>query len=112
MRIGEAARRTGASPRALRHYEDAGVLRPQRTPSGYRVYSDDDLRVVHLVQTLLRAGLNLDLIRQILTCMAGEELLLVDCRERLLTERARMTETIASLVSARATLDELLESTT
>ena len=42
-RIGEAARRVGVSPSALRLWERQGLVRPARTRGRYRMYSDDDL---------------------------------------------------------------------
>lgn len=108
MKIGELSRRTGVSVRSLRHYESKGALRSERTPSGYRLFRDDDVRRVGHIQTLLAAGLNMDLITEIVTCMAGETLLLDDCRERLRRERERMTADLERLTEARATLDRLL----
>jgi MerR family transcriptional regulator, repressor of the yfmOP operon len=60
--IGAAATRAGVSERALRYYQQLGLLVPAcTTPGGLRRYSDDDLaRVARIrgLQTLL--GLNLD----------------------------------------------------
>lgn len=42
-RIGEAARRVGVSPSALRLWEREGLVRPKRTDRRYRVYDDADL---------------------------------------------------------------------
>ena len=109
MRIGELAARSGVSVRALRYYEERGLLAPRRTATGYRVFEHDDVDTVGRIQTLLRAGLGTELIAQILSCMSGEELLLGDCRERLGVERGRMTADITRLVEARTLLDELLE---
>lgn len=111
MWIGELAGRAGVSVRALRYYEEKGLLRPERTPSGYRVFSDSDVQTVRHIQTLLTAGLGLDLIREILSCMHGESLLLADCRERLERERQRLTADIDRISAARSMLDNLLAGT-
>lgn len=43
MRIGELSRRTGVSPELLRAWENRyGLLRPERSPGGFRMYSEDD----------------------------------------------------------------------
>ncbi len=43
MRIGELSRRTGVSPELLRAWEQRyGLLRPERSPGGFRMYSEDD----------------------------------------------------------------------
>ena len=44
MRIGELSRRAGVSQRALRYYEEQGLLRPARRSSGYREYGPEDVR--------------------------------------------------------------------
>ncbi|MQA77572.1 MAG: MerR family transcriptional regulator [Streptosporangiales bacterium] len=112
MKIGELAERAGVSVRALRYYEEKGALNPDRTQGGYRVFDDADVQTVGHVQTLLAAGLGLDLIGQILSCMTGETLLLDDCRERLEAERRRMTEGVDRIITARSILDDLLADTT
>lgn len=65
--IGAAAARAGVSERALRYYQQIGLLKPACTPGGLRRYSEDDLaRVARIreLQTLL--GLNLDEIAVVL----------------------------------------------
>jgi MerR family transcriptional regulator, light-induced transcriptional regulator len=58
LRIGEVARRTGVSPELLRAWERRyGLLRPGRTETGYRLYSDEDVTRVLRMQDLLRSGL-------------------------------------------------------
>lgn len=68
MRIGELSRRSGISVRMLRYYETAGLLRPARLPSGYRVYGNAEVEIVERVHRLNAAGLTLAVIRRILPC--------------------------------------------
>lgn len=108
MKIGKLSGRTGVSVRALRYYEEKGVLTPDRTPSGYRIFTESDVqRVIH-TQTLLAAGIGTELIADILSCMSGDSLLLDDCRERLQVERQRLTDELHEVESARSLLDSLL----
>jgi DNA-binding transcriptional MerR regulator len=111
VKIGELAHRTGVSVRALRYYEEKGVLNPDRTHSGYRIFTNADIYKVAHIQTLLAAGLGMDLIGQILTCLSGESLLLDNCRERLEAERRRITNDIDQLAHTRSLLDDLLATT-
>jgi DNA-binding transcriptional MerR regulator len=69
--IGELAERTGTSERLLRHYERAGLLRPDRLPNGYRLYTDSDVDAVRRIRALLAAGLPTRVIRLVLPCTAG-----------------------------------------
>lgn len=108
MKIGGLSGRTGVSVRALRYYEEKGVLTPDRTPSGYRIFTESDVHKVGHTQTLLAAGIGTELIAEILSCMSGESLLLDGCRERLQVERQRLTEELREVESARSLLDSLL----
>jgi DNA-binding transcriptional MerR regulator len=59
LRIGELARRTGLSPEVLRAWEQRyGLLRPERSPGGFRLYTDLDERRVRRVQQLIAAGVS------------------------------------------------------
>ncbi|NYI05644.1 MerR family transcriptional regulator [Allostreptomyces psammosilenae] len=112
MRIGELSRRTGVSERALRYYEEQGLLRPARRPSGYREYDEADVARVRRIRLLLAAGLGTAVIAEVLPCMwdAGE-LLAPACDELtddLARERDRITEAIEELAEARALLEAIM----
>ncbi|WP_227982752.1 MerR family transcriptional regulator [Nocardia spumae] len=72
MLIGELAERTGTSDRLLRHYERAGLLRPERQSNGYRTYDETATTTVLRIRSLLAAGLPIRIIRQILPCTNAE----------------------------------------
>ncbi|MGW9378651.1 MerR family transcriptional regulator [Streptomyces albidoflavus] len=72
MRIGELARATGASARALRHYEQAGLITSERAPNSYRVYDERAVVRVRNIRYLLDAGLTLDDVRVFLPCLDGD----------------------------------------
>jgi DNA-binding transcriptional MerR regulator len=68
MRIGELADRLSVNPQTIRFYERIGLLPdPQRTPAGYRIYSEDDLERVTFIKTAQRLNITLDEIREILS---------------------------------------------
>lgn len=69
MRIGELSRRTGASPRSLRHYERHGLLAADRAANGYRDYRPDAVGRVQAIRTLLDHGFGLRDARGILPCL-------------------------------------------
>ena len=72
MRIGELAEATGASPRALRHYEEAGLISADRAANGYRVYGERAVVRVRNIRHLLAAGLTLDDVHAFLPCLDGD----------------------------------------
>ena len=59
MLIGAIAAQTGASSKAIRHYEAIGLLRPAREASGYRVFDDRDVHVVNMIREAQRLGFKL-----------------------------------------------------
>ncbi len=66
-RIGEAARRVGVSPSALRLWERQGLVRPDRTRGRYRMYSDADLAQLDRIRLLRQVDrLNAPGIRRVL----------------------------------------------
>jgi DNA-binding transcriptional MerR regulator len=53
LQIGEVAERTGVTQRALRFYEEKGLLKPpSRMEGGFRLYSEDDVRRVQQIKRL------------------------------------------------------------
>ncbi|MFC4466167.1 MerR family transcriptional regulator [Streptomyces xiangluensis] len=107
MRIGELAGKAGVSTRALCYYEEQGLLRPQRTTSGQRVYEESAVDRVGLIQQLYTAGLGSRLIATLLPAIdaryVGPELL-----ECLLDERLRINAKVAELQEAGRRLDVLI----
>ena len=55
----DAARHLGVSVKALRLYEERGLLRPMRTEAGYRRYGREDIRCAQEVVALRSLGLSL-----------------------------------------------------
>lgn len=66
-KVGELARRTGLSVRALHHYDQLGLLAPsRRTPSGHRLYDRADVERLQQIQSLRLMGFSLDEVRRLL----------------------------------------------
>lgn len=72
MRIGELARAVGTTARALRHYEQAGLISSERGSNGYRIYDEQAAVRVRNIRYLLAAGLTLDDVRVFLPCLDGD----------------------------------------
>jgi MerR family transcriptional regulator, copper efflux regulator len=53
LTINEAATTTGWSPRMLRYVEQAGLVAPARSPSGYRLYGAAELQRLRTLKELL-----------------------------------------------------------
>ncbi|GLW67191.1 MerR family transcriptional regulator [Actinomadura rubrobrunea] len=69
MRIGELAKASGVSTRALRYYEQRGLLKPRRQENGYRDYDESAVTRVRNIRALLDAGLNAESIKKMNACL-------------------------------------------
>ena len=81
--IGVAADLVGTAIQNLRAYERAGLLRPDRTGGGTRLYSPDDVARLRRITSLLSQGHNLVGIAEVLD--------LQDDNERLRGQIAALT---------------------
>lgn len=93
--IGEVARMSGVSPRALRLYEDEGLLTPARKPNGYRCYTSAEMDRLQEIMLFRRMGVPLGEVAPLLSSSAPE-------RRKLLSHH------LAELRRERAELDRLI----
>lgn len=108
MRIGDVANRAGVSARALRYYEEQGLLASERTPSGQRTYAESAVERVQLIQQFFTAGLPSRTILQLLPCVDSGQAS-PEVFEMLSAERDRITAAMADLTAARDALDRLVD---
>jgi len=107
MRIGELAAQSQVSTRALRYYEEHGLLASERTSGGQRTYADTAVDRVKLIQQLYAAGLSSTTILGLLPCVyAGVST--PDSRARLAAERERIDNQIRELIATRDRLDAVI----
>lgn len=98
------ARRFGVSVKALRVYEDAGLLKPARTMSGWRIYREAELERLSAILALKQLGLPLKRIGELLRGKGDLAAALV-LQEAALEDAKSETEQALSLVrAARAKL--------
>lgn len=114
MKIGELAKLTGASTRALRYYEDEELIVPSRMPNGYREYGDYLVDRVIQIRGLLDTGSPTRVIKQILPCLDKPRTIhFTDATPEMLAtlehERDRMDERIEVLTRNRNSITDYLE---
>ena len=105
----ETAKRFGISIKALRLYEQHGLLKPLRTANGstgaaWRVYGSDQIARLHQILALKRLGLSLGQIGELLV---GQDALdpILAVQERVLTkDRERITRALTLIRKARTKL--------
>lgn len=107
MKIGELAHRAGVSPRALRYYEEQGLLSPERTASGQRRYTEGSVELVRLFQQFYAAGLSSRAIATLLPCVNSGRTTAAQ-RRMLHTERDRLASRVAEMAHALHRLDQLI----
>lgn len=75
LRIGDLARRTGKSTRAIHLYEEIGLLTPStRSSGGYRLYDVGAVDRVRWIELLHTAGFSLQEMREVLRSWWDAEL--------------------------------------
>ena len=107
MRIGDLAAATGVSTRALRYYEEQGLLVSLRSAGGHRRYASDAVERVRWIQRLFAAGLSSSAILDLPPCEpAGLD---VDATLlRLIAARDRIDGRMRELAGTRDSLDGLI----
>jgi len=100
--IGELARRTGVNPVTLRAWERRyGLLKPQRTAKGHRLYAHDQLERVEAILSWLERGASVGQVRELLDKPPG-----VVPQGDWQTRQQQLIEAIANL--SQRTLDQQL----
>jgi DNA-binding transcriptional MerR regulator len=107
VRIGALAAATGASVRALRHYERAGLIRADRSANGYRDYDAGQAARVRNIRHLLAAGLTLDDVHLFAACLDGDVTAAPPGQRQLRIARDRLAVLDARIAAQTATRDRL-----
>lgn len=94
----------GVTPRMVRHYHKLGLLPPpQRSPSNYRLYTQQDVQRLRRVIALKQQGFQLSHIRQLLESHSHESIdptLMVQLQQQygsVLEQIARLRQTASAL---------------
>lgn len=109
MTVGELARRTGMRVKALREYEDMGlVYTVGRSAGGYRLFDESAQWCVGVIRTLRSLGLTVAEIREIagIYLMQPGQHIGGHVAKRLHSARARIDTRIAALQELRRRIDE------
>jgi DNA-binding transcriptional MerR regulator len=101
----ETARRLGVSPKALRLYEERGLVKPLRSSAGWRTYDAGQIASLHQILALRRMGLSLAQIAVLFK--AGKvalESVLAAQEDALTRESGRVKRALVLVRMARARL--------
>ena len=105
----ETAKRFGISIKALRLYEQHGLLKPLRTANGstgaaWRVYGSDQIARLHQILALKRLGLSLGKIGELLAGADALDPILAVQERALAKDRERITRALTLIRKARTKL--------
>lgn len=109
LQLGEAARQLGLNPQTLYFYERIGLIPPpQRTRTGYRLFSATDLERLAFIARAKTLGLSLEEIKEILTLKQGRSLTCAALYQRLQQKVADIEAQIQQLQVLHGELVPLL----
>ncbi|MBT2515663.1 heavy metal-responsive transcriptional regulator [Arthrobacter sp. ISL-30] len=107
MRIGEAAAAVGMTVKALRFYEERGLLPAvRRTRSGYREYSAETVNRLEFIQRSKNAGFSLAQTQEILRIRDTGNSPCSHVRDELGVQLAHLDQQIAELTALRTAVAE------
>jgi DNA-binding transcriptional MerR regulator len=106
MPIGRFSRLTGVGVKALRHYDEVGLLVPAAVDdeTGYRFYAPEQVETAEAIRVLRRLDMPLEEIRSMLAAGAPEAL-----RAALVSHQRRIASRDAALRAALGELQRLID---
>ena len=110
MKIGELAERSGLSTKAIRYYEDIGILpEPERASNGYRVYEPRVVDRIEFIRDAQSAGLSLVDIQMVLELRDSGEGTCDHVTTTLTEHRDNIDQQLQDLQKTRRRLTELID---
>ncbi|MFQ6613149.1 MAG: MerR family transcriptional regulator [Fidelibacterota bacterium] len=109
--IGTLAERADVNLETIRFYERKGILpKPTRLPSGYRSYSEEDLKRLRFIQMAKKHGFSLKEIKDLLHLRVDPDCTCDDVRQRAELKIQVIEEKIRELKQIRNALTVLVAS--
>jgi MerR family transcriptional regulator, thiopeptide resistance regulator len=103
LKVGELAKRTGMTVRALHHYDEIGLLRPSlHTESGHRLYTVADVGRLQQILSLRQLGFALEEIRDCLDRPGFSPLEVIRLHVARLRDRIAMQQSLCERLEAIA----------
>ena len=111
MNISDVAKKTGLTSKAIRFYEEKGLVTPPlRTENGYRSYSARHLEELTLLRQARQVGFNLDECREMVSLFNDPERHSADVKARTLSKVREIEVHISELQLMRQKLLDLAAS--
>jgi MerR family copper efflux transcriptional regulator len=111
MNIGQVAKASGVTAKMIRHYESIGLLPPaRRTEAGYRLYGNQDIRVLQFIHRSRALGFSLDQVAGLLALWQDKARASADVRRLARSHIEELDRKIAELEAMKRTLQALAHS--
>jgi Cu(I)-responsive transcriptional regulator len=108
MNIGEAAARSGVSPKMVRHYESLGLLpRVARTEAGYRQYGDAEVHTLRFIRRARDLGFSMAEIAELLKLWQNRRRASGDVKRIALAHVADLERRMSEMAAMKRTLEDL-----
>ncbi|MBI2854570.1 MAG: MerR family transcriptional regulator [Chloroflexi bacterium] len=109
MTIGKAAAEAGVNVQTIRYYERTGLVpAPSRTPSGYRAYGPDTVRLVRFIKHAQELGFTLAEVEELLKLREDRVSPCADVRAAAVAKVKAIEWKIDRLVAMREALCALI----
>lgn len=110
LHIGELSRRTGRSVHTIRWYEQQKLVPGvRRDAAGRRVYREQHVMWLDLLDRLRQSGMSIRQMREYATLVKRGDSTLAQRREMLIEHRLRVDARMAELAAARAVVDSKID---
>ncbi|WP_140918122.1 Cu(I)-responsive transcriptional regulator [Limnobaculum xujianqingii] len=110
MNISQVAEKTGLSSKAIRFYEEKGLITaPNRSLNGYRTYNLRNIEELTLLRQARLVGFTLEECKELLALFHNADRRSADVKARTLEKVADIDNHIAELTQMRERLMELVE---
>jgi DNA-binding transcriptional MerR regulator len=106
LTIGEIAKRSGVTVRALRYYESRGLLCPRRTEARQRVYAYRDIVRLQQIQMLKRVGFTIAQIERLVQADKLDPKAILNVQQAILEKQKKaLNRSIRLVKDARKSLE-------
>jgi len=103
MYIGEASKKTGLSIKAIRFYEEKGLIKQPERKGQYRIYQETEIELLILIKEAKSLGITLSQLKGIITYNNGKvdwaniKVFLSEVRQQLLNQIDDIKNKISNL---------------
>jgi len=106
---GQLAKTSGVNPETIRYYEKLGLLpKPLRTESGYRLFSEEDIKRIKFIKRAKELGFTLKEIKELLQLRFETEGECSEVREIAEIKLKDVQKKIEDLEKIKSILEELI----